>query len=102
MYYADRPLPGGRLREKSTVDGRFQPSAIDFDRQRSIEGEKRKKKKKKKKKRKRRKKKKEEERSTSFPAQSSPAHRCRPRPRAIFLPRKETERLPTRGERSRR
>ncbi|RRT44597.1 hypothetical protein B296_00030028, partial [Ensete ventricosum] len=56
MYYADHPLPGGRLREKSTVDGRFQPSVIDFDRQRSIEGEKRKKKKKK---RKRRKKKKE-------------------------------------------
>ncbi|RWV91517.1 hypothetical protein GW17_00046194, partial [Ensete ventricosum] len=35
-----------------------------------------------------------------FPASSSPAHR--PRPQVVFLSREEMERLPARGERSRR
>ncbi|RWV99985.1 hypothetical protein GW17_00037077, partial [Ensete ventricosum] len=42
--YTDRPLPGGtakidRQRLISAVGGRFRLSAIDFDRQRSIDGE---------------------------------------------------------------
>ncbi|RWW10922.1 hypothetical protein GW17_00025507 [Ensete ventricosum] len=44
---------------KSTVDGRFRPLAVDFDRRRSIEGEKGKKKKKRKRRKKEEKKKKE-------------------------------------------
>ncbi|RZS16595.1 hypothetical protein BHM03_00048604 [Ensete ventricosum] len=87
--YADRPLSGGTTKNRSL--------AVDFncmrliegeiDRRRSIEGEKWKKRK----------------RSTSFPrvflthaiaAHGSPARVRRPRPLAIFLPRKETERLP--------
>ncbi|RWV93986.1 hypothetical protein GW17_00043516 [Ensete ventricosum] len=73
------------------------PSAVDFGRWRSIEGEKRKKNKK----RKRRKKKKRRRREKYLLAcaPSSPARR-RPRPWAMFLPREETERLPARGERS--
>ncbi|RWW70765.1 hypothetical protein BHE74_00021542 [Ensete ventricosum] len=78
--YADHPLPSGtakidrrqsisivngRLREKSTVDSRFRPSTVDFDRRRSIEGEEEKKKEE----RRRRKK------YLLFP--------CRPRPRTV-------------------
>ncbi|RWW88437.1 hypothetical protein BHE74_00002680 [Ensete ventricosum] len=83
--YADRPLPG---------------STTKMDRWQSIEGEKEKKKKKKKKRRRRKKKKRIH---TFFPgivlahAPSSSAGR----PRAILLPREETERLPAQGERSR-
>ncbi|RWW88546.1 hypothetical protein BHE74_00002569 [Ensete ventricosum] len=87
--------------------------AVDFDRRRSIEGEKGKKKKKKKKKRKRRKKKKRIH--TSFPravlarVSSPPTRRPRLRiacvpssPASILLPREETKHLPAQGERSRR
>ncbi|RWW35642.1 hypothetical protein BHE74_00059406, partial [Ensete ventricosum] len=123
--YADRPLPGssaknqssaidfgrrrsisavgGRLKKKSTIGDRFER---EIDRRRSIEEEKGKKK------RKRKKKEKKEylARAPSLPAcrrrprvayaPSPPADR--PRPWPLFLPREETERLPARGERSRR
>ncbi|RWV98418.1 hypothetical protein GW17_00038740 [Ensete ventricosum] len=69
----------GRLTEQSTVGGRLR---------------------KKKGRRKRKRRKKKRRRKNTAP--SSPARRRRPRPRALFLPRKETERLPVRGERSRR
>ncbi|RZR91536.1 hypothetical protein BHM03_00019675 [Ensete ventricosum] len=70
--YVDRPLPSGtakidRRRSISAVGSRFRPSAVDFSRRRSIEGEKGKKKKK-------RKRRGEEEYLTL----SSPACRCRP------------------------
>ncbi|RZR75035.1 hypothetical protein BHM03_00048336, partial [Ensete ventricosum] len=63
---------------KSTVGGRFQPSAVDFSHRRSIEGEKGKKKKKKRKRRKKkeeRRKKKEEEKKKVYLASSPPAGR---------------------------
>ncbi|RRT74287.1 hypothetical protein B296_00021136, partial [Ensete ventricosum] len=85
------------------VPPKNQLSAVDFncrrsiegeiDRRRSIEGEKGKKKKKKKKRR--------GEEEPTFHVTSSPAHRRRPRPRAIFLPREEMKRLLAWGERSR-
>ncbi|RWV89361.1 hypothetical protein GW17_00048491 [Ensete ventricosum] len=96
-----------RLKKKSTVGGRLR----EIDHRRSIEEEKGKK-------RKREKKKKRGRKNTS------PAHRPRPptvtargclhavagrgspardhRPQPLFLPREETERLPARGDRSRR
>ncbi|RWW58826.1 hypothetical protein BHE74_00034274, partial [Ensete ventricosum] len=78
-----RPPTTGRYRQN-------RPSAIDFDRRRSIEGKEE------------RRKKKKRRRKPPFPELSSPASRCRPCPWAIFLPREETECLPVRGERSRR
>ncbi|RWW16413.1 hypothetical protein GW17_00019703, partial [Ensete ventricosum] len=97
------------------------PSAVDFghlrliegeiDRRRSIEGDRRSEKKKKRKKKKRRRNKTSivavhrspaRRRPCPVVAYGSPAHCHRPHPRAIFLPREETERLPVRGERSRR
>ncbi|RWV98367.1 hypothetical protein GW17_00038794 [Ensete ventricosum] len=65
----------------------------EIDHLRSIEEEKGKKKKRKKRKKKR---------SRNNTAPSSPARRRRPRPQALFLPHEETERLPARGEISRR
>ncbi|RWW44524.1 hypothetical protein BHE74_00049705, partial [Ensete ventricosum] len=99
-----------RYRQKSIVGGRFRsqrPIEGEIDRRLSIEGEQGKKKTKEEKKKKRRG---EEENLAS----SSPAHRRSPivrttgapsqgeRPCLFFLSREETERLPARGERSRR
>ncbi|RWW84920.1 hypothetical protein BHE74_00006437, partial [Ensete ventricosum] len=78
-----RPLATGWYRQKSTVGDRFRPLAVDFDCQRSIEGEKRKKKKKKRIKRR------EEENIAPVLARGSSARRrlriarahCRPHPR---------------------
>ncbi|RZS15314.1 hypothetical protein BHM03_00047132, partial [Ensete ventricosum] len=70
----------------SKIDRR-QPIEEEIDCRQSIEEEKGKKKRKRKKKKRRRK-------------NTSPARR--PRPRPLFLPREETERLPARGDRSRR
>ncbi|RWW18927.1 hypothetical protein GW17_00017061 [Ensete ventricosum] len=77
-----KSIVGGRLREKSTVGGRLR----------------------KKKGRRRGKEKKKEEGKKEYLAHapSSPACRRRPRPWPLFLPREATERLPARGERSRR
>ncbi|RWW03035.1 hypothetical protein GW17_00033851, partial [Ensete ventricosum] len=75
---------GGRLKKKSTVGGRL----------RKKKGRRRGKEKKKRR---------GEERIPRPPAvaaRGSPVRHRRPRP--LFLPREETERLPTRGERSRR
>ncbi|RWW43713.1 hypothetical protein BHE74_00050596, partial [Ensete ventricosum] len=85
----------------SKIDRR-RPIEGEIDRRRSIEEEKGKMKKKRKKRKKEKKKKRR--RRAYFPrdvlarAPSSPAGN----PRALFLPHKETERLPVRGERSRR
>ncbi|RWW27802.1 hypothetical protein GW17_00007754 [Ensete ventricosum] len=88
--------------------GRRRPIEEEIDRRRSIEEEKGKKKKKRKKKKEG--KKEYLARTSSSPAccrrprvacaLSPPAGRLRPRP--LFLPREERERLPARGERSRR
>ncbi|RZR74350.1 hypothetical protein BHM03_00035756, partial [Ensete ventricosum] len=77
------PLATGWYRQKSTVGDRFRPLAVDFDCQRSIEGEKRKKKKRKRIKRR------EEENIAPVLARGSSARRrlriarahCRPHPR---------------------
>ncbi|RZS17883.1 hypothetical protein BHM03_00050088 [Ensete ventricosum] len=115
--YADRPLPGGSVKNRpSTVDfGRRWPILKEIDRRRSIEEEKGKKK------RKRKKKKKRGRKNTSLAfvlarLPSRPAGRLRAvvarwtpaaafspargdatrgrRPWSLFLPREETERLP--------
>ncbi|RWW28936.1 hypothetical protein GW17_00006566, partial [Ensete ventricosum] len=54
VFHTDLYHPYRAVPPKSTVGGRFRPSAVDFGHRRSIEGEKGKKKKKKKKKKKRR------------------------------------------------
>ncbi|RWW21069.1 hypothetical protein GW17_00014786 [Ensete ventricosum] len=101
--YVDRPLPGGSVK-KSTVGGRLREKLTIGGRLRKKKGRRRGKEKKKR----------GEERipacAPSFPAccrrslvacaPSPPAGR--PRPRPLFLPREETERLPARGDRSRR
>ncbi|RWW44356.1 hypothetical protein BHE74_00049883, partial [Ensete ventricosum] len=101
------PPATGRFRQKSTVDGRLR----EIDCRRSIEEEKGKNKRK-------RKKKKRGSKNTSLARRPHPPavaarHRllaiaprgspaCGHRPRPLFLPREETERLPARGDRSRR
>ncbi|RZS21671.1 hypothetical protein BHM03_00054341, partial [Ensete ventricosum] len=106
--YADRPLPGGSVKNRSSAVyfGRRRPIEEEIDRRQSIEEEKGKKKRK-------RKKKEEGKKEYLARAPSSPACRrrlwvaCAPSPPAgcllpLFLPREEMERLPARGERSRR
>ncbi|RWW20808.1 hypothetical protein GW17_00015061, partial [Ensete ventricosum] len=66
---------------------RRRPIEGEIDCRRSIEGEKGKKKKRKRKKIRRGKE------EPTFHATSSPARRCRPRPRVLFLPREETEHI---------
>ncbi|RWV94125.1 hypothetical protein BHE74_00002480 [Ensete ventricosum] len=108
-YQAVPPKNDYRRPIEGEIDHRWSIEG-EIDRRQSIEGEKRKKKKKKRKRRRG-----EKKEVPPFPAPSlpagrlhtvaacgSPAHRRCPRPRVIFLPLEETERLPARGERSRR
>ncbi|RWW29167.1 hypothetical protein GW17_00006318, partial [Ensete ventricosum] len=105
--YADRPLPGGTTKNRSSaVDfGHERPIEGEIDRRRSIEGDRRSEKK-----GRRRRRGEETEPLPSLPAgrpraiaaHGSPACYRRPHSRVIFLPREETKRLPARGERSRR
>ncbi|RWW47942.1 hypothetical protein BHE74_00046032, partial [Ensete ventricosum] len=99
--YRAVPAKIDHRRSISTVSNRLKRE-IDYrrtiereiDRQQSIEEEKGKKKRK-------RIKKKEGKKEYLARAPSSPACRRRPRPRPLFLPRKETKRLPPRGEKDR-
>ncbi|RWW34965.1 hypothetical protein GW17_00000237 [Ensete ventricosum] len=69
-----------RLKKKSTVGGRLRKKREEEEKKKKEEGKK----------------------EYLARAPSSPACRRRPRPRPLLLPRKETEHLPTRGDRSRR
>ncbi|RZR83986.1 hypothetical protein BHM03_00010719 [Ensete ventricosum] len=105
--YRQKSIVGGRFRSQRPIEGEIDRRLSIEGEIWSIEGEQGKKKTKEEKKKKRRG---EEENLAS----SSPAHRRSPivrttgassqgeRPRLFFLSREETERLPARGERSRR
>ncbi|RRT54393.1 hypothetical protein B296_00018810, partial [Ensete ventricosum] len=115
--YTNHPLSGGTIKNRPAVDfGHRWSIEGEIDRRQSIStvGNRLREKltvgdrlREKKGRRGRRRRGKEEEEKKSYPhavlaTRRSPARCRRPRPRAFFLPRKEMERLPARGERSRR
>ncbi|RWV91688.1 hypothetical protein GW17_00046002 [Ensete ventricosum] len=98
--FRQKSTVGGRLKKKSIVGGRLKKKSTVGDRLRKKKGR-----------RGNRKKKKRGRKNTSparrprppaVAARGSPARRCCPRPRPLFLLCEETERLPMRGDRSRR